>query len=78
MASEPSVTIIVPVWNEEKYIRSAITSLVPTNNNLDYELIVFDGGSTDRTSGIVKEMAASNSRIRLEPNPAPLPICGDE
>ena len=70
MPSEPSVTIIVPVLNEEKYIRSAIASLVPTNNTLDYELIVLDGGSTDRTLGIVKEMAASNSRIRLEPNPA--------
>jgi len=69
MGSEPSVTVIVPVLNEEKYIRSAITSLVPMSNNLDYELIVFDGGSTDRTSVIVKEMAASNSRIRLEPNP---------
>jgi succinoglycan biosynthesis protein ExoA len=70
MPSEPSVTIIVPVLNEEKYIRGAITSLIPTGNNLDYELIVLDGGSTDRTLGIVTEMAALNSRIRLEPNPA--------
>jgi succinoglycan biosynthesis protein ExoA len=70
MSSEPSVTIIVPVLNEEKYIRSAITSLIPTSNDLDYELIVLDGGSTDQTLGIVKEMAALNSRIRIEPNPA--------
>jgi succinoglycan biosynthesis protein ExoA len=70
MPSEPSVTIIVPVLNEEKYIRGAITSLIPAGNNLDYELIVLDGGSTDRTLGIVTEMAALNSRIRLEPNPA--------
>jgi succinoglycan biosynthesis protein ExoA len=70
MPSEPSVTIIVPVLNEEKYIRGAIASLIPASNNLDYELIVLDGGSTDRTLGIVEEMAALNSRIRLEPNPA--------
>ena len=36
---------------------------------MNYELIVLDGGSTDRTLGIVREMAAPNSRIRLEPNP---------
>jgi succinoglycan biosynthesis protein ExoA len=70
MPSEPSVTIIVPTLNEEKYIRQAIGSLIPPGESLEYELIVLDGGSTDRTSLIVKEMAALNSRIRLEPNPA--------
>lgn len=69
MSSEPFVTIIVPALNEERYIRQAISSLVPTNDNIDYELIVLDGGSTDRTPAIVNEMAALNSRIRLEPNP---------
>lgn len=72
MPSEPSVTIIVPTLNEEKYIRDAIASLVPKNGTLDYELIVLDGGSTDRTSPIVEEMAAANPRIRLETNPARL------
>jgi succinoglycan biosynthesis protein ExoA len=70
MASEPSVTIIVPTLNEENYIRDAIGSLIPESGDLDYELIVLDGGSTDRTSSIVKEMASLNPRIRLEPNPA--------
>jgi succinoglycan biosynthesis protein ExoA len=70
MPSEPSVTIIVPALNEENYIRKAIASLIPTDDCLDYELIVLDGGSTDRTPLIVKEMALGNPRIRLEPNPA--------
>jgi succinoglycan biosynthesis protein ExoA len=70
MPSEPSVTLIVPTLNEENYIRHAIGSLIPASESLDYELIVLDGGSTDRTSLIVKEMAALNPRIRLEPNPA--------
>jgi succinoglycan biosynthesis protein ExoA len=70
MPSEPSVTIIVPTLNEERYIREAIGSLIPAAEDLDYELIVLDGGSTDRTSSIVGEMAAANSRIRLEMNPA--------
>jgi succinoglycan biosynthesis protein ExoA len=70
MPSEPSVTLIVPTLNEENYIRDAIGSLIPVSETLDYELIVLDGGSTDRTSLIVTEMAALNPRIRLEPNPA--------
>jgi succinoglycan biosynthesis protein ExoA len=70
MSSEPCVTIIVPVLNEEEYVRGAITSLIPASGNLDYELIVLDGGSTDRTASIIEEMRALNPRIRLEPNPA--------
>lgn len=70
MASEPSVSIIVPTLNEENYIRDAITSLIPQGDGQDYELIVLDGGSTDRTRAIVNEMAAINRRIRLETNPA--------
>ncbi len=70
MPSEPSVTIIVPTLNEEKYIRDAVASLIPKSETFDYELIVLDGGSTDRTSSIVEEMAAANPRIRLEANPS--------
>jgi succinoglycan biosynthesis protein ExoA len=70
MPAEPSVSIIVPTLNEEKYIRDAIGSLIPAGERLDYELIVFDGGSTDRTASIVEEMALQNPRIRLEANPA--------
>lgn len=70
MASEPSVSIIVPTLNEENYIRDALGSLIPAGDWPDYELIVLDGGSTDRTRAIVEEMAAINRRIRLETNPA--------
>ena len=69
MPSEPSVTIIVPTLNEEKYIWRVITSLIPEADGLDYELIVLDGGSTDDTSVIVNDIAALNPRIRLEFNP---------
>ena len=72
MPSEPFVTIIVPTLNEENYIRNAVSSLIPESGSLDYELIVLDGGSTDRTSSIVAEMATANPKIRLEANPARL------
>jgi len=70
MPSEPFVTIIVPTLNEEKYIRDAVSSLIAASDVVDYELIVLDGGSSDRTPLIVKEMALLNPRVRLETNPA--------
>jgi succinoglycan biosynthesis protein ExoA len=69
MPCEPSVAIIVPALNEENYIREAIASLIPEGDDVDYELIVLDGGSTDRTASIIRDMATLNPRIRLEPNP---------
>jgi succinoglycan biosynthesis protein ExoA len=56
------------VLNEENYVRRAIASLVPADENLDYELIVIDGGSTDCTRQIIEEMGAVNRRIRLASN----------
>jgi succinoglycan biosynthesis protein ExoA len=70
MAPKPAVTIIVPTLNEEECIRAAITSLVPADESLNYEMIVLDGGSTDHTALIVGEMSKLNPRIRLEMNPA--------
>ncbi|MGJ4931208.1 glycosyltransferase family 2 protein [Bradyrhizobium sp. HKCCYLS2038] len=69
MPAEPSVTIIVPTLNEENYIEGALSSLVSGLEHVDYELIVLDGGSTDRTPLIVTQLASRDPRIRLEPNP---------
>ncbi|MGJ4951798.1 glycosyltransferase family 2 protein [Bradyrhizobium sp. HKCCYLS20291] len=69
MPAQPFVTIIVPTLNEERYIARAIDSLIAGLEDVAYELIVLDGGSTDRTTTIVAQLAASNPRIRLEANP---------
>ena len=62
------VSIVMPALNEERYIEAAITSIIPESDDLHYELLVLDGGSTDRTRAIVAELAATNPRIRLIPN----------
>jgi succinoglycan biosynthesis protein ExoA len=71
----PSVSILMPVLNEEAYVRQAIASLVP-KGELDYELLVLDGGSTDQTRQIVQEMSVSNPRIRLIDNDARIQSAG--
>lgn len=67
-AEKSFVTIIMPTLNEEGYIAAAINSLRPAGGALDYELLVVDGGSTDRTAEIVEELSSRDSRIRLVPN----------
>jgi glycosyltransferase involved in cell wall biosynthesis len=51
----PRVSVIVAARNEERNIRTALSSLLALDYP-DYELIVVDDRSTDRTGGILKEM----------------------
>ena len=60
---EPLVSIGVPVYNGERFIRKALESLLrQTHTNI--ELIVSDNGSTDGTSAICREFAARDPRVR--------------
>jgi succinoglycan biosynthesis protein ExoA len=76
MSYTRSVSILMPVLNEEAYVRRAIMSLLPRDECLDYELIVLDGGSSDRTRKVVEELSASNPRIRLVQNEARIQSAG--
>ncbi|PNQ78110.1 glycosyltransferase family A protein, partial [Paenibacillus sp. F4] len=54
MRNDISVSVIVPVYNVEKYLRKCLESLVnQTMENI--EIIVVDDGSTDQSSEIIKE-----------------------
>ena len=58
------VSIIMQVWNEEKYIKFAINSVL-AQTFTDWELIIVDDGSTDNSADIAEEYAAKDSRIRV-------------
>lgn len=64
----PFVSIVMPALNEERYIADAISSVLPRPGTLDYELLVLDGGSSDRTQEIVQRLAAERPEIRLVHN----------
>ncbi len=51
--TRPLVTVIMPAWNREKYIRQALDSLLEDTWS-PKEIIVVDDGSTDGTAAIVK------------------------
>lgn len=57
------ISIIVPMYNVEKYIDECIQSLL--NQSIEKEIILVDDGSTDRTYEIAKFYAESNSCIQL-------------
>jgi glycosyltransferase involved in cell wall biosynthesis len=61
---EDLVSVIVPVYNAEKYLKSCIDSIVnQTYNNLD--IILVDDGSTDESGKICNEYACIDGRINV-------------
>lgn len=58
------VSVIVPVYNNEKYIRKCIQSLQKQTLS-DIEIIVINDGSTDDSPNIVKKLMDKDPRIRL-------------
>lgn len=65
----PFTTIVMPALNEERFIAHAIGSIMPPPGEIECELIVADGGSTDRTCQIVRDLMRKDDRIRLVSNP---------
>lgn len=58
----PKVTVIMPVYNAQKYIKKAIDSIL-TQSFQDFELLLIDDCSTDRTMEVVE--CISDKRIRI-------------
>ena len=58
----PKVTVIMPVYNGEKHIMEAIDSILNQSFN-DFELIIINDGSTDKTEDIIKSYLKDN-RVR--------------
>lgn len=53
------LSIIVPIYNVEKYIGSLVNSLVKQTNK-NFEVIFIDDGSTDESMQILKEIIAGS------------------
>ena len=60
----PKVTIIVPVYNTEKYLDKCIESII--NQSLsEIELIILNDGSTDKSLDVIKRYMRYDKRIKL-------------
>lgn len=65
-----SFSVIIPAYNSAGYVANAIASVVAAGqNNIDYEVLVIDDGSTDDTAQIVNHWATKNPRVKLYTKP---------
>ncbi len=60
----PLVSVIMPVFNGEKYLSEAIESIL-TQTYTNFELLIVDDGSTDASAAIIRDYAERDSRIRF-------------
>jgi glycosyltransferase involved in cell wall biosynthesis len=60
---KPLVTVVMPCFNQAQYVQRSIRSVLDQDYN-HVELIVADGGSADGTLNILKDMAASDGRLK--------------
>ena len=60
----PEITVIVPAYNAEKYLRTCLESVIGQTFT-SWELIIADDGSSDRTGEIADGYAAKDARIKV-------------
>jgi glycosyltransferase involved in cell wall biosynthesis len=70
------LSIFYPMWNEEEYVERALTAgrraceqLIRTGDIGEYELIIVDDASTDRTPQIADRLAAEDPRVVVVHHP---------
>lgn len=70
------ISVFFPMWNEEEYIERAVAAaavtcreLVESGDVLDYEIIVVDDASTDRTPELAAALAADDPHVRVVRHP---------
>ena len=61
---QPTISIIVPVYNVEPYLRACLDS-IKMQSFTDWEMLLIDDGSTDKGGIICDEYAAEDNRIRV-------------
>lgn len=60
----PSISVIVPVYQAEKYVKKCVESVVKQTFS-DWELLLIDDGCTDASPAICEDCAAEDDRIRV-------------
>ncbi len=63
MEGKPKVSVIMPVYNRERYVAQAIESVLNQTFG-DFELLIVDDGSSDHSPEIIEDYAKKDKRIR--------------
>ena len=67
MSISPDISVVLPVYNGEEHLAEAIDSILAQTFS-NFEFIIIDDASTDRTPSILRKYAAMDSRIRIITN----------
>ena len=62
--NKPKISIIVPVYNTELYLRECIENIL-RQSFMNFEVLLVDDGSTDASGSICEDYAAKDTRIRV-------------
>lgn len=68
METHPAISVLVPVYNVEKYVGDCLRSLLAQEVE-DLEVIVINDGSTDGSREVVGQIAAEDRRVRVIDKP---------
>lgn len=73
-AVSPTITVVIPMRNEASHVTACLESVLAFDlpPNLSFEVLVFDGESSDNSAELVQALAERDHRLRLLPNPARL------
>jgi glycosyltransferase involved in cell wall biosynthesis len=65
----PSLTVVFPMYNEEAYLERAVRAAREAlEGAFDYEIVIVDDASTDRTGALADALARSDPRVRVVHN----------
>ncbi|MFA5077843.1 MAG: glycosyltransferase [Candidatus Micrarchaeia archaeon] len=64
-SNRTGISVIVPVFNGERYVLPALAALKKELRGLDYEIIISDGGSSDKTALQARDAMKQDRRIVL-------------
>jgi len=65
---QPKVSVVMSVYNRAEYAKTAINSIL-NQTFTDFELIIFDNGSTDNSGEVIQNFADNDERIIFIKNP---------
>ena len=63
----PAVSVLMSVYNGERYLRQAVQSVLDQEFS-DFEFLIFDDASTDQSGRIIEQFAAQDARIQVHVN----------
>lgn len=67
MPTSESISVVIPAFNEEENLAKAIQTVkeIVSSRFSDYELLVYNDASTDRTGAIAEELSCQDARIKV-------------